>query len=381
MLQPDFKSLRAVGTFVGSIVGAGILGLPYVFAQSGPEIGAAWLLVLGAVMLGIFLMYAEVVLKTPGHHRIGGYVEAHLGRRWGLFATVVFAGAVMGAMTAYVILGSGFLYGLLHPWIGGSRILYALAMTAVAAAATWRGTRFTSRMEGVVVGILLFLFGFVILASLPYVAWQNLAAARADGLLLPYGVILFALSGLGVVPEISVVLGARRRRLPHAITVGLFTVVMLYLLFSLSVVGVTGSATTPEAFDGLTAVLGGSFGAVSFLLGSLIVLSVFSMSSLQLRHSLQYDVRVPRTIAWVLASFPPVILYLLGVNMFISLIGFVGSVFAGLVGIIIILTYERMRRSPVCKEYRCMNIPSPVSLVIALMFGAGVVVEIVSLLH
>lgn len=373
MVHPDFKSLRAVGTLVGSVVGAGIFGLPFAFAQSGPEIGAAWLLALGAVVLALFLMYAEVVNHTSGSHRLGGYVERYLGPKWGTFATTVFAGALLGSMVAYVILGSRFLFDLLNPLIGGTEPMYAIGMTFAAAAVTWRGTKFTSRAEGVVVGVLLFLFTFAILAALPHVTASNLTMTRLDGVLLPYGVILFALSGLGAVPEMKVVLGSAHRRLPHMVTYGLFLVVMLYLAFSLAVVGVTGAATTPSAFTGLTAVLGGSFGTVSSLLGVLTIFSIFSMSGLQLQNSLRYDLHVPRGAAWVMASFPPVLLYLLGIHTFIGLVGFVGSVFSGLVGIIVVFTYERMRRSPVCTEHRCINVPSLVSLGIVLLFAAGVI--------
>ena len=380
MVHPNFKYLRAIGTLIGATIGAGVFGLPYTFAQSGPAVGAAWLLGLGAVMLILYLMFAEIVLHTPGTHRIGGYVGAQLGRRWGMFASVMMFLTLLGIMTAHIILGGEFLFTLFHPFFGGSQIAYSLLMVVIAGAITWRGTQATVRIEGIVVGILLFMFLFATLASLPHIVPANLTLVHVDGIFLPYGVVLFSLFGLGAVPEMSDVLGTQKRRLPHVITTALFIVVMLYLAFCLCVVGVTGLATTSSAFTGLSAALGGSFAVVSSLLGSITLLSIFSMSSLQMQNLLCYDVHLSRRVSWLVASCAALILFLLGVRQFITLIGFVGSVFAACVAGVVVLAYERMRRSPTCLEQRCLNVPAFVSGGILLLLGAGIVAEFIKLL-
>lgn len=369
--------MRASGLMVGSIVGAGIFGLPYAFAQSGAGVGAAWLLGIGAISLASFLMYAEVVLQTPGTHRLGGYAERYLGPAWKSVATVVLAAAQVGAMLAYAVLGGRFLLSLLGPLFGGTELLYALLMVAAVGAFTWRGTKFAARAEGVVVGILLFLFVLATLASLPSVAVTHLFAIHWENALLPYGVILFALSGIGAIPEMKDALGAKDvRRLPHAVTFGLATIVGLYLAFSLAVVGVTGADTTPTAFAGLSAALGPAFQVISALLGSLTIFSIFSMTSLQLQNALAVDMRVPRHVSWALAVLVPGLLYVVGLREFIGIIGFVGAVFSGFLGILVVALYERMRRSPVCYEHACLNVPTPIAVLVAALFAWGVLREL-----
>ncbi len=373
MVHPNFKMTRAIGTLIGSLVGAGVFGLPFAFSQSGAAIGTAWLLLLAAMMLALFLMYAEVSIQTAGTHRLGGYAARYLGPRWNGIATVLMGLTLGGAMLAHLIVGGRFLFTFLHPFFGGGELVYGLVLACFVAMVTWRGTQFTVRTEGVVIGILLFLFAFAVFAAWPSFIPENLARIHWSSAFLPYGVVLFALSGLGAVPEMKDILGAQKRSLPYAIVFGLSLVVALYLVFSLSVLGVTGEQTTPAAFVGLAAVLGSSFGVISSLLGSLTVFSIFSMSSLQLQNSLHVDMRVPRAAAWALASFLPPLLFLAGLRGFIHVIGFVGAVFAGGIGVLVVCIYERMRRSPVCHEHHCLNVPSPLSFLIAALFAAGII--------
>lgn len=380
-MHPNFRLMRAIGTMVGSIVGAGVFGLPYAFAQSGAGIGGAWLLGLGAVSLVLFLMYAEVIIQTPGTHRLGGYAELYLGPAWKSVSTILLGAAQLGAMLAYTVLGGRFLLALLGPVFGGTELMYALIMVAAVAAFTWRGTKFATRAEGVVVSILLLLFILAILASLPSVSALHLLTINWDQSFLPYGVVLFALSGIGAVPEMKDALGPKElRRLPHAITFGLFILVGLYLAFSLSVVGVTGAGTTPTAFTGLSVVLGPAFQAISALLGTVTIFSIFAMTCLQLQNALAVDIRVPRHASWAMAAFIPAFLYLVGLREFIGIIGFVGAVFSGIIGILVVVLYERMRRSPVCREHKCLNVPTVLAVLVAGLFAFGVVRELLDFL-
>jgi len=55
--------LEASATLIGTTIGAGILGIPYVIAQSGFLIGLFYILFLGLVMLTLNLYIGEVVLQ------------------------------------------------------------------------------------------------------------------------------------------------------------------------------------------------------------------------------------------------------------------------------------------------------------------------------
>ena len=74
------KFFATAFTLTGTIIGAGILGLPYVFSKSGFFIGAFWLIFLGFVMLFVNLCLGEVSLRTKKIHQLPGYAEKYLGK-------------------------------------------------------------------------------------------------------------------------------------------------------------------------------------------------------------------------------------------------------------------------------------------------------------
>ncbi len=378
MQEKTFTFWRAVGMMIGSIVGVGVFGLPYAFAKAGVPLGLLLLLVLAAILTGMQLMFAEVVMQTKGKHRLVGYVREYLGTGWSRVAALAVGVSCWGVMVAYLITGGTFISGLLNPWVDVSPFYGTVFVALVVAAATYGGLKEMSKVEIGFIGCLLFLFAFMMLASLPHVQLGHLSVSHPDRWLLPYGVVLFALSGVGVVPELKDVLGKRLLpKLPAAIVYAMAAVTVLYGLFSVVVVGVTGTRTTQTAFGGLMPVLGSSFGFVAGLVGTVTVISVFAMLALQMENMLRYDFGLSRRAAWVCTIGIPMTLFLLGMREFIPLIGFIGSVFGGLLGVIIVMTYERMRRSPVCERHHCLNVPSFVSWGIALVFLIGLVSELV----
>lgn len=369
---------RSVAVMVGGIVGVGVFGLPFVFAQSGYATGLAFLAALGLAMLVLNLMYGEIVLQTPGRHRIGGYVAEYLGEGWGRVATLSVVATVSGAMLAFMIVGGGFLHGLLSPMLGGGVEPYAFAMAALVAVASSRGLKLASRIEALVVASLLFLFVLLALAALPHASPGRLLTG-AGWSFAPYGAVLFSLSGIGIVAEMRDVLARQERLLPKAVVAGLAIVLALYALFTASVVAALGEGTTPVALDGLVGLLGRPFFALTSALGTLTVFSIFLTNAVQLQNLLCVDAGASRRVAWTLSCLAAPALYLMGARDFIAVIGFVGAVFGGIIGLFILATYEAMRRSRWCKEHRCLDVPVAVSALIAVSFIIGIVAEIIAL--
>ncbi len=377
MTRADMTFYRAVGTMIGGVVGVGVFGLPYALAQSGFALGLAELLLMAVLVTLFQLMYAEVAIQTEGRHRLPGYVQRYLGKRWGTFSLIALALLLWGAMLAFMIVGGRFWHLLFSPVFGGSEAVYSVLLAAAGSALIYRGLRFVSRIEVGIIAALLFLFTFIILAALPHLQIANLATVNWGNAFVPYGVALFAFAGLGVVPELKDVLGAKHvQSLPHVIVVSMSIVTVLYAAFSFVVVGATGAQTTQAAFDGLVPVLGPAFRVAGALLGSVTVLSIFMVIGLGLQNTFRYDFRLTRFWSWSLVCGVPVVLFVLGARQFIGVIGFVGAVFAGTVGIVIIWMYERLRASPVCRRHHCLDIPHAVSWLIAAVFLAGIALEL-----
>lgn len=370
MIHPNIRFIRAVGTMIGAVVGVGVFGLPYAFAQTGFGIGALMLLFLGVIMLVLQLMYAEIIIKTPGKDRFVGYMDRYIGWKTGKFALVALSVSLWGAMLAYIIVGGQFLHLLLSPQLGGEVALYSIGFSLFVSFLMYRGLGFVARLEVVVVSILLFLFLFMSLAALPHLSLEHVMTYSWSGVPIVYGVALFALGGIGVIPELRDILGRRQvKQLPKVLMVALVLIVLLYLVFSFSVIGATGPATTQMAFDGLVPLLGASFGVIGALLALLTVTSIYLVLGVQLQNTLRYDMRVPRIPAWLITASVPLVLFVLGVREFIEVVGFVGSVFSGILGILIVIAYKRAARAHVSR------VPALVSWFIVILFSIGILLE------
>ncbi len=380
MKSRDRAFLRAVVIMVGSVVGVGVFGLPYAFQKSGPALGALMLIFVAVAVCGMQLMYAEVALHTPGNHRLAGYVRAYLGEKWSRFALAALALALWGAMLAYMIVGGTFLRALFAPGWDGSERAFGLVLAALAGYAMSRGIRSLARVEVVAVGVLAFLFAFIILAAAPHAHASFLSGVHPRGALLSYGVALFALAGMGAVPEMKDALGrVHERQLPRAIVASMAGVALLYLAFGLTVAAVLGPNVTESAFDGLVPVLGESFRMVASLLGSLAILSIFSMMGAELLRTFQFDFHVKKWPALCLTLGVPCLFFLVGPHGFVGVLGFVGSVLGGTLGILVVTMYEKMRSGPVCVTHRCLNVPRILSLAVVAVFLAGIVLTVVQL--
>lgn len=370
------RFVRAVGTMIGSIVGVGIFGLPFAFAQAGYGVGLLVLLVLVGLNALLLLMYTDIVVHTPGRHRLAGYVSAHLGKGWGRFGLVALAVGVWGSMTAYLMAGGRFLSLLFETTSPAAETTFGLLVLAAVAVISYCGMKVASRAEVAILGILLFLLAFIAVSASSVAHPANLMPAHWDKLLLVYGVVYFSLNGgVAAIPEMKEIMGSGAR-LPHAVMIGMGWVLAIYALFTLSVVAATGTGTSAFALDALVPLLGGTFETVGSALAVVSVLSIFTLVSIALRHAFQFDLGLRKHTAWALTFLPPAILYLAGLRSFIGLIGFVGSVLAAGVGILVVATYESMRSSGVCRDHACVDLPRVCSVAVVGVYLIGMILTV-----
>jgi len=166
------KTLRAVGTLFGTIVGVGVFGLPAVFGRAGFFVGFCELLLLGVVMVILFLMYAELTMQMPGKHRFVAYIHQFLGPWGGKMAAVSILASMFGALLAFLIIGGTFLSELtpLDPFFS------TLVLAVIVSVPVYLGMSFVSRLEVIVIGTMLLLYGILIIISLPSFSFANSAA-------------------------------------------------------------------------------------------------------------------------------------------------------------------------------------------------------------
>src|SRR3989344_747259 len=94
---------EAVATLVGTIIGAGVLAIPYSMKKAGFLTGLLNLAILSIVVLFLFLFVGEIVLRTKGNHQLTGYAEKYLGKKGKLFLMFAMVFGTYGALVAYTI--------------------------------------------------------------------------------------------------------------------------------------------------------------------------------------------------------------------------------------------------------------------------------------
>jgi tyrosine-specific transport protein len=368
---------RATIPFIGSVIGVGIFGIPYVFAQAGFGIGLLHLLLIGAVNLVILLIYADIVMNTKGHHRISGIVERYAGPWWGHVASLLLFAASWGAMVAYVIIGGEFLQTIFSFWLDWSLISWQILFFAVSAILLIGGLGFIARLEVVFVIGLLALLLVILLAGIPHAEISELVVNDVSMWFLPFGVVLFAFGGMAALPEMADVLGRKKSLLRKAIMTGVVIVSIVYTLFAAITVAVTGIGTTPEAILGLGAVIGDWALILGAVIGLFSVFTSFLILGIAIMNGFVFDYKWRYFRAWWVAIIVPFVIFLAGARDFIDVIGFTGAILLGLLSLLLIFTYTKAKRD-MCTPKRCLRIPRPLLWLTAIVFLGGIIFTILT---
>lgn len=370
--------IRSIQPLVGSVIGVGIFGLPFVFAQAGIGIALIHLVVLAVVNGTLLLVYADIIRNTKGNPRLTGLVRRYLGNGWSHLATVSLFGGSWGALVAYIIVGGEFLHALFAPLIGGGLFTYQMVFYAGCALLVIGGIGFISRLEVAFVMTLLAMLALIMIGSVPHVDVSNFAHVDTENWFLPFGVVLFAFGGIAAVPEMAHVLGRQKGRyLRPAIITGMVVVSIVYLLFSSIVTGVTGTNTTDEAILGLGAAVGDWALVLGAMIGLFSVFTSFLILAVSIMDTMIYDYKWRYLQGWALSVTVPLVIFLLGARSFIGVIGFTGGVLGSFIGLLVLYTYTKAKKD-VCTPKRCLSIPNWILGICALVFSFGIVLTIAS---
>jgi len=362
------KFFKAIAALVGTVIGAGIFAVPYVIAKIGFFLGIFYLLILASLVLLLNLIYGEVVLRTPGDHQLTGYAEIYLGKKGKILATLAIFISGYGALLAYLIKTGQFLAlisGYQQP------VLFSFLFFLFFSAAVFLGIKSVSFLNSLLVVFLLILVFFLLIFSSTKINLVNLFHFDFSFLFLPYGVLLFALSGFSVIPEMEEILRKEHQHLKKAIIIGSFLPALVYLLFALVVVGVCGEQTSDDAIVGL------SFFLPNWIINLGAILGLFTMgtSYLNLGYVLREvwfrDFHLPKFGAFLLAVFPSLLLFLSGAQSFIDVLSATGSLMTGLTGILILLMFCRAKKMGKRPPAYSLKLPFLLVFILMVIFLVG----------
>lgn len=371
------RFFHAVAILIGMIVGVGIFGVPYAVAKVGFILGILYIFVLGLILLLVHLLYGEVVLRTEEKHRLVGFAEMYLGK-WGKAAAAfsqIFG--FYGALVAYIIIGGQFLQIVLAPFFGGSPLIYQIAFFLFMSLFVLAGLKLISYIEFFMTALLLVTVVVILIFGLPYVWYPNLYIVNLKQIFFPYGVILFALAGGAAIPEMREILRGQEEKMKKAIILGTAIPIIVTALFAFVVIGISGHNTSPEAILGLKKVLGEKIIFLGAVFGFFAIATSFLVLGLNLKNIFRYDYKLGEFLAWLLACAVPFLIFIWGAPAFIAVIAFVGAVFGGLDGLLIVLIWHKAKKMGKRMSEYSLTVSKLVINLIMIIFVLGIIYKLI----
>ncbi|MCX6721355.1 MAG: amino acid permease [Candidatus Staskawiczbacteria bacterium] len=369
-----------VAVFSGGMIGVGFLSLPYIAMKSGIWIMLAYFFIATFLITKIHLVFCEISLKTPDFKRIPGFVGHYLGKKAEIFTLFLTVIGTFGVLLAYLIVAGDFLTAALQPIFHAGPLVYVFFYFALVTAIIYFDIKTIAKVEFWVLVLLFLSIIFIFLESFSHIKLSNIFPLSGiplggTNLFLPYGPMLFALWGAGMIPEVEEMLAASpqgKKRLKKIVVISTIIIAVFYFLFTLLILGLTGAQTDSVALTGLKNVLGSNLVLVSLLIGAAATFTAFVSQGIILKKTLVYDLGIKHWQALVMTCFTPMILFLLGLKNFIPILSFVGAIILGIYGILILLMYKKIACLPAGRAKKNIVIYS-----LSLVFLLGIIYEII----
>lgn len=337
--------ILAIGLLSGGIIGAGVFSLPFAFVSAGLLVGFFYLAVATGVYILLHMLYADILIKTPGEHRFVGLARQYLGRGSGAFAVLLGVVQMVFVLTIYLVLSKSFV-SLFVPfgtsqqhiflfWLLGSAAIF-LKLKRIAL------SELLITISVIAIIAVIFILGIFHLDRLSAVS----LIASPKHWLIPLPAILFALSGRVVIPAVVQFLRGRnngednRRQIFKVILWGTVIPALVYGLFVLGTIGLSGSITE-DAVSGLIGQLSPVLLAIIGILGFLSLWSSYILVGLDVYETLKLDLNLHNVWRLLIVVVAPLMLYAAGFTSFLTLVSFVGGIFLVLEGLFIIIMYRK----------------------------------------
>jgi tyrosine-specific transport protein len=278
---------------------------------------------------------------------------------------------IYSALLAYLI-GEGQSLSQLITGTTGYALYFSIGFWLIMTLLLREGLRGLKRVEtwgeiaviAIVIGIFIWF--------LPSIELSNLTTINTAEFFTPLGVVLFALLGFSVIPELKMELKGQEKDLKKAILLGVTIPIVLYLLFTAIFVGVLGKNITQVATL--------SFGPIANLLGIFTMMTAFFSLSFSLKDSYKFDLKLNKVYRFAFVSLFPLLLFLFvfftGIAGFVRVLGIGGAISGGLTGIMILLINHKSKEKGDRKPEYSMKINKLIIALLSIIFIAGILIEI-----
>lgn len=340
----DKAFLAALSTIVGTLVGGGILALPYAMSKSGFLYGMIMLIVVAVASILITLYTAELSLRQKKMHQLPIIIGNSLGHGFKTLVLTLQFVTILGALIAYFIgLGSALSMLFNVPYYVSLLILVVLSFPLV-----FKGFNIVEQSETPLLFIKLLMLVIVSLLVLSYLNLNNLLTLNIKQIFSPFGVILFSLTAYTVIPEIKQEVVGNVKKLVKVILISFLISIVIYLLFSFSFLGAFG----PNVSQLATNYSVSGYMQILLLLTTIFMLITPLLAlSLVMADTFFYDFKINRLISSMIAIFIPVVVAAFNPG-FENIIDIIGGIFLSLLSIsVVFAVYATRKKEGLSKIY------------------------------
>ncbi len=370
------KTLHATSALIGTIIGAGIFGIPYVVMKSGFTIGLIHILLIAVLMTITTLYLGEIALRSKENHQLTGYAEKYLGKKGKILMILALAFGIYSAVLAYLI-GVGESLSFLFFDTSNYTIHFGILTWILLSLFCHFGIK--ALEKGEFIGVITIII--TIIAIVIYFANKidiiNLTQKYPNMPLdyfAPFGVILFAFLGYTTIPEIKNILGKHKNEMKKSILLAILICTIVYILFPAIVIGFKGEQTPQIA----TIALGKPF----ILLGILTMLTSYLALSISLTDMFHLDFKQTKFRSWFFACSVPIIPFIImqltNIASFTKILGIGGVISGGLTSVLILLMASNAKILGDRKPEYSIPVSKILTLILILIFAIGTIVEIIA---
>lgn len=338
--ERQINFFKALAVFSGTIIGVGIFGLPYVAMKAGFLPVVIYFILIAFLAIVVHYLLGEVARDTHKIARIPGYAEEYLGKKWKKISFVVTSLGLTGALLAYLILGGEFLRLFIGQYWGGSATIYTLIFFATGAVFIYYGIKSIAQFELIMLGVFIVILLLFFFHGASFINLENFLTFNPKYLTLPYGVVLFSLWGITMIPEVKEMVDRDREQLRKVIAWGIIIAAFCYLFFIFTIYGASGANTSQDAISGFAKSIGNRVVTLGYIFGLITTFTSYLTLGLTLKKIFWYDLKMPERISWAIACFGPLALFFLGLRNFIDVIGLTGAIILGIEAIIVVYIYK-----------------------------------------
>lgn len=365
------KTFTAVATLIGTIIGAGILGIPYVVMRAGFLVGVINMILVAGILLMIYLYLGEISLRTKANLHISGYAGKYLGKKGKIFMFIAFASGIYASLIAYLI-GEGESLSYLFFETTKYSLYFGIGFWILLSAMTFFGLKALKEGEKIGIVVIFLLISLIVVLFWNKIDVSNLTYNNSGLFYVPFGVVMFAFLGFASIPEVERILQKKKNLMKRTILISVLVALVIYVVFAAVVLGSQGSATPQIATLAL--------GKIFVLLGMFAMFTSYLAVSTALIDTFRFDFKQTKNKSWLYAILIPlavfVLLTLIKRASFIKIIGIGGVISGCLTGALILLMVKKARKLGDRKPEYCVPYSKVLTWVIILVLGIGAVLEI-----